>query len=461
MKIFKNLVYTCLICFELSAISLRESVVQTISTNPDIIASYFDKTQIKLSLQEQEGSYFPTVDFSSRIEKSDIDEDKKTGVQNQIDINGWNAKLKLNQILYDGGKTPNQIEQYRHRYNNIKHTSDEKTEDLVLQVVNNYTKLVSFQELISLSDYKIKNHQKYAKMAKEKEEISGEILEVYLVNSKVKALIDNYIEQEVKQQKAFSEYKKLTGREVSGNICRPVIDESLIPPSIEDALDIALQNNSKVLAQKELIKEQVSKAKVERSKFAPTVKLEASAMHDKDIDLQDNGDTDTYTVALTYDWNLYNGGKDSKTAQKEKIAILEEKKKLDSIRNDLTDELKGSYNTYFKIKKRIKNIKEYILDNKAIVEIYNRQLQDGSRTFLDVLNAESELFRTKVLLTDTEFLLFDEYYNILRGLDILSDSILTQASSKCEKYVFNEPILKFEKPKTKTYEELSNELGLD
>lgn len=461
VKILKSCIYLSLICVNLNATSLRDSVEDTISTNPEILSEYFNKSKIKQSWEEQKGSYLPQVDLSVRFEKSDLTEDKDNSVKKELEVNGQNKKLEVNQLIYDGGKTPNTIAQYRHRYYNIKHKSDQKIEDLILELTKSYNDLVSYQELMALDDYKLKVHQKYLKLAKQKEEISGEILDVYLVNSKIKAIVDNYIEQEVKQQKAFSSYKKLTGKELKGNICRPTIDESLIPPTLEEAIDIALQNNSKILAQNELIKEQISKVKVELSKYAPTLNFEASAEHDSDIAYPDNGDKEIYTLGLQFNWNLYNGGRDSKVIEQERIAILEEKKKLQVIKDEVTDEIKSAYNTYEKVKKRIKNIKEYILDNKAIVEIYNRQLQDGSRTFLDLLNAESELFRTKILLTDTEFLQLKEYFNILRSLDILSDTILTQKPQQCEKFVFNEPILKLEKPKVKTYEELSQELGLE
>ncbi len=453
------LTFISIIIVNLQATSLKNSIEQVINTNSEIITEHFNKKASRTDIDIQKANYNPTVDFNANIKNESITENKTNPTfTKETDFEGWNANIKLEQMLYDGGKTPNNIKQFRHKYNNIKYKSNDKIENLVLDTINIYTQLVSYQELIAIDNHKIKVHQRYLQLAKEKEEISGEILDVYLVNSKIKAIMDNYLEQEVNQQKAYSQYKKLTNNKLKGNICRPLINENIIPPTLDKAIDIALRNNNQILAQNELIKEQLTKINSQSSSFKPTVKFQMSADYDQDIKLEGKGKTTTYDIGIQSNWNLYNGGKDNLTTQKEKIILLEQKKILDTIVQSVITDVEDSYNSYFKLKQRIENLKSYILDNKAIVDIYNRQLSDGTKTFLDLLNAEAELFRTKVLLTDIEFLLFDEYYNILKNLDILSDSILMDKDQICAKYTFNEPILKLN---NKNENELSDELGLN
>lgn len=457
-KILQSIICAGLLYSNLNATSLRDTVEQAINTNPDIIAEHFNQKAFHTNIDEQQGDYYPTLDFSTYVEKSHTYNDKDTTGKDDAGKDGWNAALKFEQVIYDGGQTPNEVELYKHRYNSIKYTSNETVENLILDVVNVYTNIVSYQELIALDNLKIKIHNDYLKLAKEKEELSGEALDRILVSSKIKSIMDNYLEQEVNQQKAFSQYKKLSGNKLNGNVCRPIINNKLIPTNLEEAIEIALRKNNKIHAQKETIREQVSRLNIEDSKFRPSLKLQVEANLDNDLKLPENGQQDIYRVRLQSDWNLYNGGKDTLTAQRERITILEQKKILDSIKDEVIDEIKGSYNTFFKIKKRILNLKEFIIDNQNIVKIYTSQLQDGSRTFIDVLNAEAELFRTKVLLIELEFNLYNEYYNILKSLNVLSDSILSERKQVCNKYVFVEP-KREEKAKEKTEAELENELS--
>ncbi len=460
MDILKKLIISSILLSSLEATTLKESVEQVIRSNSEIIAEHFNKKAYYYDIQSEKSAYLPTIDFTSNIKKENISEDKTNSTVATPDtkIMGWNAKVNLEQILYDGDKTAYNIIKATTKYHNIKHLSNKKIEDLVLDTINTYNELASYQELISMDKFKIKVHKKYLVMAKEKEEISGEILDTFLVNSKIKSIIDHFLEQEVSQQKAFAQYKKLTNKDLSDNICRPIINKSIIPINIEDAIEKTIKNNSEILAQEERIKEQYLKINSLNSNYKPTVKLNMSVEQDNDIKLEDNGQTDTYNLSLQANWNIYNGGKDDLSVQKEKIILLEQKKILDTLTADITSKIKGSYYTYKKLEKRIENIKEYILDNKAIVNIYNEQLKDGTKTFLDLLNSETELFRTKILLINTEFLLLDEYYQLLRYLNILSDSILIEKDQICGKYIFNDNEYKFNQ---KTQDQISDELGLD
>lgn len=460
-KFIGSILLSCAVCSSLYATSLRDSVEQVINTNPDIISKYYNQKSFQLNVEEQRDDYYPTVDFTTYYEKSKTRYDHDDADPYSASKDGWNSTIQIEQVLYDGGKTPNEVEMYRHRYENIKYTNREFTQQVVLDVVNIYNDLVAYQEKIALDNYKIKVHEKYLKLAKDKEELSGESLDRILVSSKIKSIMDNYLEQEVNQQKAFSAYKRITGEELEGNICRANIDENLIPQTIDSAIELALRRNNEIVAQEEIIKEQAARRDVANSKFKPDLKLQVQGDWDNDLRSEENGREDIYRVRLQSQWNLYEGGKSSVVLQKEKITLLEERKKLDAIRDQVIDNIKGSYNTYYKLKKRIENLKEFIVDNQEIVDIYTSQLQDGSRTFIDVLNAETELFRTKVLLVDLEFSLFKEYYMILKSLNMLSDTILMQKNQVCKKYVFKEPVSKIAPKVEKTDAELSDELGLE
>ena len=106
-------------------------------------------------------------------------------------------------------------------------------------------------------------------------------------------------------------------------------------------------------------------------------------------------------------------------------------------------------------------MEKLISENKAIVDIYNSQLEDGSRTFLDLLNAEAELFRTKVLLIETELSLYTEYYNMLNSLGMLSDSILMEKQQACSEYILDDTLFKKEKRSDEvSVDDLEDELGL-
>lgn len=454
-----------LFSMNLQATSLRDAIEQAINTNPDVIAEHYNKKENRLNIDKEKGDYYPTLDFETFIEDSrTINDYEDTTPDTTADKDGWNATLKFEQVLYDGGQTPKEVEQFRHKYYNIKYTSKEVVENIILEVTDTYLDLLLNQRLEALGNYKLKAHKYYLKLAEEKEDISGEILDRLQVQSKINALIDSNLDQEVKKQKSFSTYEKLTGQSIKDNICKPILDERLIPKTVEEAIAHAIKNDNRIRAQYELVQEQKASISIEKAKFIPDLKLQIQSEWDNDLSLPENGQQDIYRARLESTWNFYEGGKDSITLQREKVAMLKERKILDAIKNDVRDEIKGTYNTYFQLKKRIKNLEEFVDVNNQIVTVYREQLKEGSRTFLDLLNAETEVFRTKILLEEEKINRYKEFFNILKSLNKLSDSVLTQKNIICQKFDVSSILPDYDEQysdKEIDLEETSKELGLE
>lgn len=462
---YSSLLATLVFSMNLGATSLKDSIEQAINTNPDIASEHYNKKENRLDIDKEKGDYYPTLDFTTYFEDSKtVNKYEDDTPDNTANENGWNAILEFEQVLYDGGQTPKEVEQARHKYYNIKYTSKDVVEDILLEVTDTYLDLLLNQTLEAFGKFKLKAHNYYLKLAEEKEDISGEILDRLQVQSKINSLIDSNLNQEVKKQKSYSAYKRLTGQTISGNICRPIIDETLIPNTLEEAITHAIQNDNSIRAQYELVQEQKAGISIQRAKFLPDLKFQIQAEWDNDLTLSENGQQNIYKTRLESAWNFYEGGKDSISLEKEKIATLKERKILDAIKNDVRDEITSTYNTYFQLKKRIKNLKEFVDINNQIVSVYREQLKEGSRTFLDLLTAESEVFRTRILLEEEETNKYKEYFNILKVLNKLSDSILTQHNIVCKQFDISTILPNYEEQynnKEVTLEDTAKELGLE
>jgi adhesin transport system outer membrane protein len=421
-----------------NATSLRDSIENTLNNNPSIIAEHLNRDAYELYIYQEEADYLPTLNLDAYLEKSKTynDPDTSPPTEGWSKKNGWNAVLKLEHVLYDGGLTPSQAQEFRYRYNSNKYRSLYSVENIILDTVNAYLDLTSRQELVALSKHNIKLHEEYLSIAKEKEAISGEVLETHQVNSKYHSVLDRFLEQENEQKQALSLYKKLVGKNLSGDICRPNVNESFLPPNLEEAVKVGLRRSYKVQEQIEKTKEQKEKIIQEKAGFKPTIKVQLQTLLDNDIELAENGRQDIYSARLYLSWNLFKGGKTYYMTQKEKIFLQEEQKKLDVITDEVIDEIKASYNTFYSSQKRIENMKLYVEDNFNIVKVYKKQLADGTRTFIDILNAEAELYRSNIDKIQQDIDYISAYYNLLFNMSMLSDVILMQEKQICGKYTF-------------------------
>lgn len=129
------------------ATSLKEVVEKTLDNNADILSEKFNKEAFKKYYDEEKGDYYPTLDLTGYAEDSRTRSDRDVPPAGTIDPStaskdGTNITLQLEQVLYDGGKTPSEVEEFRHRYNSNKFRSDRRVEEIVRESIDSYMSLV-------------------------------------------------------------------------------------------------------------------------------------------------------------------------------------------------------------------------------------------------------------------------------------------------------------------------------
>ena len=159
--------------------------------------------------------------------------------------------------------------------------------------------------------------------------------------------------------------------------------------------------------------------------------LELKASIDEDLELSEDGKINEKYARLNLNWNIFNGNKDRTTSIQERLFLQEQKKTLDDITNDVIAEVKSLYNKHDMYKNRVEQLKKYVEANVNILEVYRNEFEAGTRTFVDILNAESELYESTKLLIEIEYALIDNYYDLMFNLSSLTDSILYSQKQDC------------------------------
>lgn len=415
------------------AVSLRDSVEKTINTNPDIIAEKKNQEAYRKYVDDREGLYLPTLDIEAYLETSEIEKDFDDATPDtKTDEDGYNAAIIFRQYLYDGGATPSQVAEVKHQNLANKHRSFYAIENTILETVKAYTGLVQSDEKLALTHDMIKTHEENLATAKEKEEISGEVLETYQVSSKLNFTTDKYIEEQDVKDTGIAQYTRFVGEEPFGAVCRPVITESKVPATLKDAIEKSVLRNHRILEQIEKIKLQREKIAQYDARFLPSLNLELKASIDDDLELDENGTQEDRYARLNLNWNLFNGNRDNVRSEQETIFLQEQKKTLDEITNDVVAEIKSLYSKFYKNKKRIEALKKYVTANVNIVEVYRNEFEAGTRTFVDILDAESELYNSSTSLINMEYTALNNYYDLMFNLSQLTDTVLSSENQICD-----------------------------
>ncbi len=439
----------------LHAASLKESVEKVLSTNPEVIAEKNNQEAFKKYIDERKANYLPRIDVDGRLEKSNSDKkydqpNSNNFVNGSDQEDGYNVGIALNQMLYDGDLTPSQVREAKFNDLANKYRSENNIENVVYETITAYTGLVQYNEMLALTKDMITTNEENLQIAKEKEAISGEVLETYEVDSKLSFVKEKYLEEEDLKSSKNSTFKRYVGFEPSGDECRPKIELSKVPNNLQQIVELAVLKNNEILEQIERIKAQREKIAQADAKFLPNLNLELKALTDNDLSLNEEGTENQVYGRINLAWNLYNGGGDKAVSKQEELFLAEQKERLDAITNKIVEAIKVNYQRLLKNKERINVLKDYVVANENIVEVYKSEFESGTRTFVDILDAQTVLYEAKKSLVNREYELYKNYYDILLSLSMLTETVLDPKNDGCSddkalNYIVSEQKLAVEK----------------
>ena len=464
MYIKKLLKFACisiLASSTLHAFSLKESVEKVLANNPEIIAEKNNQEAFRKYVDERKANYLPRIDVDGRLEKSNSD--KKYDLQDANNRNGstqedgYNFGIALNQMLYDGNLTPSQVQEARHNELANNYRTQRNIDNVVYETINAYKDLIQYSEMLDLTKDMIVTNEENFQTAKDKESISGEVLETYQVDSKLNFVKEKYLEEKDLKTSRINTFKRYVGSEPAGDECRPKINLTKIPNSLQQIVEQAVLRNYEIQEQIERIKAQREKIAQADSKFLPNLNLELKALTDNDLSLNENGIENQVYGRINLAWNLYNGGGDYAVSKQEELFLAEQKERLDAITNKIVESVKVNYQRFQKNQERIQVLKNYVVANENIVEVYKSEFETGTRTFVDILDAQTVLYEAKKSLVAREYDLYNNYYDILNTLSMLTSTVLESDDGCADEKALN--TITSEQKQLSSNETVSEELG--
>lgn len=420
------------------AMSLKDVVKETINNNTEIQSSIINNQATKMYIDEAIGGYYPKVDLTASLAR------KKSKTTTTETRNGTNLQLDVEQLIYDGGLTIGKIGQAKHKYLATNYANSNKKELILLDSVKAYLNLVQSNEKIALDKDNLNVYESYLKIAKDNEAINGEALDKFQASAKLQYAKDRLLQEENNNASVVSQFEKIVGAKPEGLVCQPNIDSMALPASAKVAIRESLKENFSILEQIENINEQRTVLNQSDAANLPTLKFKLQGIKDKDL-ITNNVNTEYYTAKVELTYNLYNGGSDKATSQREKLFLLESQKVLDTVSNDVVSKISIAYNTYLTAEKRVAVLEKYISDNKQVLAIYKDQFEAGTRSFIDVLNVEGDLYSSKISLVDAKYQLLNAYYEVFAYLSKLEEQIVTSPDQVCSEMKIDKSFKKEEK----------------
>ncbi len=305
--------------------------------------------------------------------------------------------------------------------------------DLILRVAVDY-----FNVLAAKDDLKF-NHKEY-KALKRRLLQSRQKFQVGLIAitdvQEARARHDQSAAQVItaknKLQITLENLRELTGKTYT-NVKSLTSDIPLLlpePEKINDWVKLALANNLDLLAAKQLMKIAKDEVAIQRAGHLPTLDLVAERSHSSvGGGFFGSRTTDQTSIALEFNLPLYAGGRtSSKTTQARYEYNAAKQQYIKSQRATERLTRSGYLNVLSEIS-QVKALKQVVVSGEKALETTQAGFEVGTRTTVDVLNSQRELFRAKKDYARARYDYLLETLRLKKAAGILTTNDLKQISN--------------------------------
>lgn len=427
----KNLLTALTIVFTLASaqagpaipVELKEAARKAVNTNPEVQARWHAFLQADAERDSVAAARKPQIDFTAGVGR----ENSNTPSTGNNTYNIGSASIALNQVLYDGGFTGNEIKRASHAKLVRYYELVDAAENTVFEVTKAYADVLRYRKLVEMSkDNFIVHHQ-----------ISEQI------NARVKAGVGRRVDAEQAAGRlALAESNMLTElanlHDVSARYLRLVgeappkklgdlptaMNFSTMPSSITAVLARAYLNNPALNAAVENIDAQRTLIGSANSENHPHINFRLRSGYDRNTG-GIGGDYYNTSAQVILTYNLYRGGRDRAKEQMAINGVYQAEDVKEKVCRDTRQTVMIAYHDIGKISEQLKYLDQHRLAIEKSREAYRQQFDIGQRTLLDLLDTQNEFYEADRAYTKARYDLTIAEVRTMAGLGDLTSAIGT------------------------------------
>ncbi|MEZ8826465.1 TolC family outer membrane protein [Vibrio amylolyticus] len=409
--------------FSASGQTLEQAVAITLATNPEVKSIYNEYLSKVKESDASGGAYLPSIDLDAGIGYEGISPAESLAGQEDTDLTRKEATISLTQLLWDGSATLRDMDRTAAEAESVRLQILADSQDVALQVTQVYLDAVKATEVLALSESNLAVHKRiYKDIRKRQESGIGSTADVSQVEARIAKAHGNLLAAQNNLIDTHTQFYRLVGQQPLGLIY-PRADESKLPLSMTDAIDVAFDSHPVI---------QIAKVDVDAAKFQyeqtkgvnyPTLSLEASQTW-RDDAAGDKGKSEETLAMLRLRYNLFNGGSDSDLSDSAAYQLNKAKDLRDNAYRQVEEGLRLSWSALDLTLQQKNFLADHVDSASETVIAYDKQYKIGQRTLLDLLNTENELFEARKDYLDAHYSEQYAKYRVMNATGSLLDALL-------------------------------------
>lgn len=401
----------CLIGPAAQAETLMEAMVSAYNNNPILNAQRAGLRAVDEDVAQALSGYRPTITATGSLGRDEAD---SFFAGPGVVLKPKRMSVIAEQSVFKGFQTFNQTRAAQARVKAGRSQLLSTEQGVLLSTVNAYVDVQRDQAVLELRNNNVEVLRRQLQASRDRFEV-GEITRTDVAQSEARlsGAMSGRIAAEAELSASRAAYRRIVG-DMPGTLdARPSLPP--LPADEEEALTVALVENPDLTGAK--FSEQAARRAVSAARGALAPEVSVSAEYAKtENTFIDGAKTENKTVMARAIWPLYQGGAASSRIRQAKHTKSQRRIEVLEAEREVVEAVRNAWETLRAARSITESSKAQVRANEIALDGVRQEAEVGSRTTLDVLDAEQETLDSQVTLVRAERDAYVAGYQLLAAI---------------------------------------------
>jgi len=381
--------------------SLSEALASAYSGEPTLRAERARQRATDEQTPQALSGWRPTVDAGADAGIADTDTDPNPSGSQSGTTYPADFSITLTQPVFRGFKTVKGVKRAEATVEAGRQNLLAVEQQTLFDTVQAYMNVIRDRRILMLRQRNVTVLREQLRASNERFNV-GEVTRTDVAQSRARLSLSESTVAEAKSNLAASiaTYNKVVGH-APGSLKYPKLPR--LPKSLEGATALAEKINPNILAAAFVAEAAKYNVGVVTGDLLPTVSLQATGSRPiEDLDHVDDGNVNQVTVLGRVSVPLYEAGSVYSAVREAKQTESQRRIEIIGAARTVRESIVTAWNFLIASKETIVSAKSQVSANTLALDGVKQEYLVGSRTTLDVLNAEAELLNSQVILAQAE-----------------------------------------------------------
>lgn len=398
--------------------SLIEAMSATYNSNPDLLAQRAVLRQTDESLAAAVANWRPRVQLTFEYNKIEADSLPISRGASYFLLNGRTTQISATQPLFRGGRTVADTKAAQANIKAQRATLADTEQTVMLQAVTVYADIVRDLGIVDVRRNNVRVLIQQLDATRERFRV-GEltITDVSQSEARLEQAKADLVLAEAQVRIDEATFQRVTGVKAARLGELPLF--GAIPGTEEESVALAMDYGPRPMSAQNRITAANYSVNSAIATLLPTVNLVGFIQYQQDLSVP-NDQYYQYGVRLQATVPIYQNGTEWSGIRQAKELVGQRRNELDSARRTAAENVIRSWRNLDSARSRVTSFSAQVKANEVALNGVRQEALVGSRTTLDVLNAEQELLNSQVNLISAKHDVQVNYYGVLSGIGRLT-----------------------------------------